>query len=71
MPGTKLNILDLSISDLPNVFMVKAARSASQKLGVDYRKYISFHLGTKILQELIQILISLALIWFTSELGFH
>lgn len=51
--------------------MIKAVRNATQKFGVDDRKDISFHFGTKILQELIQIWISLALNWFTSELGFH
>lgn len=50
--------------------MVNAVKTATQKLGVDDRKNVFFPFGKKILQELIQILISLALDWFTSEWGF-
>lgn len=68
---TELKMLELWKSDFLTIFMIKAVRNATQKFGVDDRKDISFHFGTKILQELIQIWISLALNWFTSELGFH
>lgn len=46
MPGTKLKILDLSISDLPNVFIVKAARSLS-KTWCGLQKIHFFPFGNK------------------------
>lgn len=47
--GTKLKILELWKSDFPTVFMAKAVKAATQNLGVDDRKDISLHFGTKIL----------------------
>lgn len=68
---TKLKTVELRKSNFLIVFMVKGVRTAIQKLGIGERKDISFYFESKILQEILQIWISLALNWFTSELDFH
>lgn len=50
--------------------MLKALRTDIQKRGVGKRKDVSFHFGRKILQHF-QILLSMALSWLISVLGFH